>query len=72
MYHYLRDKVFLNKVPTSWRQPHARGLKLMLLGVAAKIEEWLGVSAELWREIALACSQRVHAMELAEDYNTAD
>jgi len=68
VYHYLRDKGFLIKVPASWRELHARGLKLMRFGVAAaEIPERLGVSAERWREIVGACSQRVVAFEVVED-----
>jgi len=67
VYHYLRDKGFLIKVPASWRELHARGLKLLRLGTAAvEVPERLGVSAERWREIAEACSQRVVAMEVVE------
>ena len=65
VYNYLRDKGFLIKVPASWRELHARGLKLMRLGVeAAEVPGRLGVSAEQWREIVVACSQRVVALEL--------
>jgi len=64
VYHYLRDKGFLIKVPASWRELHARGQKLLRLGIAAgEVPERLGVSAERWREIVGACSQRVVAME---------
>jgi len=60
VYHYLRDKGFLIKVPASWRELHARGLKLMRLGVEATGVPWrLGVSAERWREIGEACSIKV-------------
>lgn len=68
VYHYLRDKGFLIKVPASWRELHARGLKLMRLGTAsAEIPERLGVSAERWREIVEACGQRVVAFKVGED-----
>ena len=67
VYHYLRDKGFLIKVPASWRELHARGQKLLRLGsVAAEVPERLGVSAERWREIVGACSQRVVAMDVVE------
>jgi hypothetical protein len=67
VYHYLRDKGFLIKVPASWRELHARGLKLMRLGVeGSEVPERLGVTAERWREIVGACSQRVVAMEVVE------
>ena len=60
VYHYLRDKGFLIKVPASWRELHARGQKLLRLGTAAvEVPERLGVSVERWREIVVACSQRV-------------
>ena len=43
VYHYLRDKGFLIKVPASYRELHARGLKLMRLGVeAAEVPGRLG------------------------------
>jgi hypothetical protein len=62
VYHYLRDKGFLIKVPASWRELHARGQKLLRLGTSAgDVSERLGVSAERWREIVVACSQRVVA-----------
>ena len=67
VYHYLRDKSFLIKVPASWRELHARGLKLLRLGVeAAEVPGRLGVSVERWREIVEACSQRVVAWEASE------
>jgi hypothetical protein len=67
VYHYLRDKGFLIKVPASWRELHARGQKLLRLGTAAaEVPERLGVSVERWREIGVACGQRVVAMEAVE------
>ena len=68
VYHYLRDKGFLIKVPASWRELYARGQKLMRLGTApAEVPERLEVSAERWREIVVACSQRVVAIENLQD-----
>jgi len=68
VYHYLRDKGFLIKVPASWRELHARGLKLMRLGVEAEeVPGRLGVSAGRWREIVVACSQRVVAFDVGEE-----
>ena len=68
VYHYLRDKGFLIKVPASWRELHARGLKLMRLGVeAAEVPGRLGISAERWKEIVDACGQRVVMFEVGED-----
>jgi Sigma-70 region 2 len=67
VYHYLRDKGFLIKVPASWREIHARGQKLIRLGTApADVPVNLGVSAERWREIVGACSQRVIAVDYTE------
>ena len=69
VYHYLRDKGFLIKVPASWRELHARGQKLIRLGTAAgELPKLLGVSRERWGEILLACSQRVVALELEEQH----
>jgi hypothetical protein len=60
VYHYLRDKGFLIKVPASWRELFARGQKMMRLGTdVAEVPEQLGVSTERWKQIAFACSQRV-------------
>ena len=67
VYHYLRDKGFLIKVPASWRELYARGQKLMRLGmVGADLAAYLGVAPARWQEIATACSQRVVAMEAGE------
>jgi hypothetical protein len=72
VYHYLRDKGFLIKVPASWRELHARGQKLLRLGApAAQIPERLGVSIERWEEIVMGCSQRVVAFDVAgEEYES--
>ena len=65
VYHYLRDKGFLIKVPSSWRELHARGQKLLRLGTAAaEVPFRLGVSAERWREIVVACSQQVSSFDI--------
>jgi hypothetical protein len=67
VYHYLRDKGFLIKVPATWRELYARGQKLMRLGtIAGEVPERLMVSRERWGEIVGACSQRVVAMEAVE------
>lgn len=68
VYHYLRDEGFLIKVPTSWRELHARGQKLLRLGTAAtEVPARLGVNAERWKEIVGACSLRVVAWEAVRD-----
>jgi len=68
VYHYLRDKGFLIKVPASWRELHARGQKLLRLGIpAGELTERLAVSRERWGEIVLACSQRVVALEAGQE-----
>ncbi len=67
VYHYLRDKGFLIKVPASWRELYARGQKLLRLGtVAAEIPEILGVREDRWLQIAMACSHRMVAMEVVD------
>jgi DNA-directed RNA polymerase specialized sigma subunit len=67
VYHYLRDKGFLIKVPASWRELHARGQKLLRRGVSpAELPQRLGISPERWGEIALACAQRVVAWETGD------
>jgi hypothetical protein len=73
VYHYLRDKGFLIKVPASWRELHARGQKLLRLGTAAgEVSERLGVSAERWREIVVGCSQRVVAFDMAVEEKASE
>jgi DNA-directed RNA polymerase specialized sigma subunit len=68
VYHYLRDKGFLIKVPASWRELHARGQKLLRLGTSAGDRpDRLGVCPERWREIVEACGQRVVAMDIDAD-----
>jgi hypothetical protein len=68
VYHYLRDKGFLIKVPASWRELYARGQKLLRLGTPpAALPERLGVGVERWGEIVGACSQRVVAFEVGEE-----
>jgi hypothetical protein len=68
VYHYLRDKGFLIKVPASWRELYARGQKMIRLGAAAaEIPERLAVSSKRWREIVEACGQRVVAMDIDAD-----
>jgi len=65
VYHYLRDKGFLIKVPASWRELYARGQKMLRLGAAeAEIPERLAVSSRRWREIVEACGHRVVALEI--------
>jgi DNA-directed RNA polymerase specialized sigma subunit len=67
VYHYLRDKGFLIKVPASWRELYARGQKLVRLGApAAELPKRLGISKERWGEIVMACSQKVVAMEVID------
>jgi len=67
VYHYLRDKGFLIKVPASWRELYARGQKLLRLGVEiAEIPERLNVTTKRWREIMEACSQRVVKEQINE------
>jgi hypothetical protein len=68
VYHYLRDKGFLIKVPASWRELYARGQKLLRLGIPPEdLPERLAIGRERWGEIVLACSQRVVAFEVVED-----
>jgi RNA polymerase sigma factor (sigma-70 family) len=60
VYHYLRDKGFLIKVPASWRELYARGQKLIRLGAPAEeIPMLLAIDTEKWMSIASACSQVV-------------
>mgnify|MGYP001599126922 CR=1 FL=1 len=67
VFHYLRDKGFLIKVPASWRELFARGQKLIRLGTpVVELHERLGISQERWGEIVVACSQRVVAIHQEE------
>ncbi len=72
VYHYLRDKGFLIKVPASWRELYARGQKLLRLGATAEqLPDRLGVCSARWSEIVLACNQRVVALVAAEEKEPA-
>ena len=63
--HFLRDNGFLLKVPPTWRELHARGQRLLSLGVAVgEILERLGISREQWIQIIDACSVRVVAFPI--------
>lgn len=67
VYHYLRDKGFLIKVPASWRELYARGLKMLRLGrCASDLPKLLGISDKQWENIASACSLRVVALQAEE------
>ena len=69
VYHYLRDKGFLIKVPASSRELYARGQKLLRLGIpAGELPERLAVSRERWGEIVSACSQRVVSLTGGEEH----
>jgi hypothetical protein len=60
VYHFLRDKGFLIKVPASWREIHARGVRLLRHGTSpADLPRCLGIKNERWEEISTACSQRI-------------
>ncbi|MCP9861000.1 MULTISPECIES: sigma-70 family RNA polymerase sigma factor [unclassified Cyanobium] len=64
VYHYLRDKGFMIKVPASWRELYARGQKLLRLGnAAAEVPGQLGISTERWAQVCLACSSKIVALD---------
>jgi DNA-directed RNA polymerase specialized sigma subunit len=68
VYHYLRDKGFLIKVPAFWRELHARGQKLLRLGTpAVDVPERLGITRLRWGEIVEACGQRVVTFEIGKE-----
>jgi DNA-directed RNA polymerase specialized sigma subunit len=63
--HYLRDHGFAIKVPPSWRDLYASGLKLLRQGCPpAELPKQLGVTSQRWEEISAACSARVVALPL--------
>jgi len=60
--HFLRDNGFLLKVPPTWREIHARGQRLLTLGVGVgEMLERLEISREQWIQVVDACSVRVVA-----------
>jgi RNA polymerase sigma factor (sigma-70 family) len=64
VYHYLRDKGFLIKVPASWRELHARGMRMQRMGNSIQeVLSRLKVTQDKWRIISRACGQRVVSME---------
>jgi len=73
VYHFLRDKGFLIKVPASWRELHARGQKLLRQGsTEAEVLERLGVSTEKWQHIVNACQQIVVTGEFQDLFDKVD
>ena len=67
VYHYLRDKGFLIKVPASWRELHARAQKLLRLGMSPEeILAKLNITARRWFELASACEQKVISLDLIQ------
>lgn len=67
VFHYLRDKGFLIKVPASWREIHARGARLLRHGVhLVDLPKHLGIKTEQWEQISTACSQRIVCLSEAE------
>jgi len=64
VYHFLRDKGFLIKVPASWRELHARGQKLIRQGTpVAKMIDEFGITSQRWSQLVAACSQRVVSLD---------
>jgi len=60
VYHFLRDKGFLLKVPASWRELHARGARLLRHSTSpVDLPKCLGIKAERWEQILTACTQRI-------------
>jgi RNA polymerase sigma factor (sigma-70 family) len=58
--HFLRDNGFLLKVPPTWRELHARGQRLLTLGLGVtEMLERLEISREQWIQIVDACLVRV-------------
>lgn len=69
VYHYLRDKGFLIKVPASWRELYARGQKLLRHGSpAAHINQALGISIAKWEDVQNACTSKV--VSLSNDWDS--
>jgi RNA polymerase sigma factor (sigma-70 family) len=68
VYHYLRDKGFLIKVPASWRELYARGQKLQRNGHSIdEVCTKLAISKLRWSSIAEACSQIVFDLSKMQD-----
>jgi DNA-directed RNA polymerase specialized sigma subunit len=60
VYHFLRSRGFLLKVPPSWRELHSRGRRLLMLGAPpSEVPSKLRISATRWDEIQHACSLKV-------------
>jgi DNA-directed RNA polymerase sigma subunit (sigma70/sigma32) len=63
--HFLRDNGFLLKVPPTWRELHARGMRLLASGVdVVEMLERIGIGREQWILIVDACSVRVVAFPI--------
>jgi DNA-directed RNA polymerase sigma subunit (sigma70/sigma32) len=63
--HFLRDNGFLLKVPSTWREIHARGQRLLSSGIeVTQMLVRLGISFDQWKHIVQACSVKVVALPL--------
>jgi len=65
VYHFLRNKGFLIKLPASWGELHTRGSQADAVGYRpSQVPGKLGVTLAKWREMVEGCGQRVVAFEI--------
>jgi hypothetical protein len=70
VYHFLRDKGFLIKVPSSWRELYARGMRMQRTGNSIdEVLVLLNITHEKWLTISCACAQRVVPMQEKSQYD---
>jgi len=69
VYHFLRDKGHLLKVPASWREKYSRGQKMLASGISLdNLLLLLGITHNTWRRISCACELKVVYLDEWRDY----
>lgn len=63
VFHFLRNKGFLIKVPPSWREIYSKGEKMLQMGVThEELPSLLGISDERWSLVRQSCTLRIVTM----------
>jgi DNA-directed RNA polymerase specialized sigma subunit len=70
VYHFLRDKGFMLRLPAAWRELHARYRSMNTEGASIdEIARRLGITKKLLLEIQIACSLKVVSLEASGEHD---
>ena len=68
VYHFLRDKGHLLKVPASWREKYSRGQKMLANGTSPdNLLLLLDITQDTWSKISSACELKVVCLDESRD-----